>query len=48
MNKHQRGKINPLTPGTDWQLISPHSITAELNIRVVRIKKSSTEEAIDR
>lgn len=39
MKKHQRGKIKPLTPGTDWQLISPHSITAELNNRVVRIKK---------
>ena len=29
--------INPLTPKSDWLLISPNSITLELSVRVVRI-----------
>ena len=29
----------PLTPNTDQQIISPHDISPESNIRVTRIKK---------
>ena len=30
--------FNPLTPASDWHLISPYHITPESNIKVKRIK----------
>ena len=34
--------IDPLTPKSDWHLISPFHITSELNIKVRRIKELIT------
>ena len=34
--------INPLTPKSDWHLISPYCITPESNIKVGRIKELIT------
>ena len=34
--------IDPLTPKSDWHLISPFHITPELNIKVRRIKELIT------
>ena len=34
--------INPLTPKSDWHLISPYCITPESNIKVRRIKELIT------
>ena len=31
--------INPLTPESDWHLISPYNISPELNIKVTRIRE---------
>ena len=36
--------FNPLTPKSDWCLISPFDITPESNIKVVRIKEMITNE----
>ena len=33
---------NPLTPMSDWHLISPHSITLESNVKVMRIQEMIT------
>ena len=33
---------NPLTPMSDWHLISPHSITLEWNAKVMRIQEMIT------
>ena len=30
--------LNPLTPKSDWHLISPYNINPELHIKVMRIK----------
>ena len=35
-------RINPLTPKSDWHLISPYNITIESNISVMRIKEMIT------
>ena len=35
--------VNPLTPKTDKHVISPNSITPELHIKVMRIKKMITK-----
>lgn len=32
--------LNPLTPMSDWYLISPYSITAKSNIKVMRIREN--------
>ena len=34
--------INPLTPKSDWHLISPDNVTPESNIKVMRIKEMIT------
>ena len=34
--------FNPLAPKIDWFLNSPHSITLESNVKVVRIKEMIT------
>ena len=34
--------FNPLTPKSDQHLISPHNITPELHIKVLRIKEMIT------
>ena len=34
--------INPLTPKSDWHLISPYCITSESKIKVRRIKELIT------
>ena len=36
--------INPLTPKSDWHLISPYCITPESNIKVMRIKEMITNK----
>ena len=35
-------RINPLTPKSDWHLISPYNITTESHINVMRIKEMIT------
>ena len=35
--------VNPLTPKTDKHLVSPNSITHELHIKVMKIKKMITK-----
>ena len=40
--------INPLTPNSRKCSISPHSFTAKLNLKVVRMKKTvAPKEAVD-
>ena len=34
--------VNPLTPKSDWHLISPYNITSESNIKITRIKEMIT------
>ena len=34
--------INPLTPNSDWHLISPYNVTPESNNKVMRIKEMIT------
>ena len=36
---NKRSLLNPLTPKSDWLLLSPHSITLESNVKVMRIKE---------
>ena len=35
-------KLNPLTPESDWHLISLHNINTESQIKVMRIKEMIT------
>ena len=37
-------RFNPLTPKSDWHLISPYSIIPESNIKVTRIKEMITNK----
>ena len=37
-------RVNPLTPKSDWHLISPYHIISESSIKVGRIKELTTHE----
>ena len=39
---YRKPRFNPLTPNSDWHLISPYHINPELNIKVRRIKELIT------
>ena len=40
--RHEKTQFNPVTLKRDWHLLSPYNITAESNIKVMRIKEMTS------